>query len=248
MKKSYIFVFTVLFSLTFATSAEAKLFQNSYVSFQLPQNWNCKVAGTEWVCRSSNNEQARQAVIVLTAKEVGPNDNFAYYNQYLKTPKSPKHRDGSVATQSKVQHLKTVQIANHSWVDGLHLGSLLPNFYSRYLVTVKDRIAVLVTFSAKKEFYTLYSKAFFDAINSLRVTANFAKGKNGLNKSDANMLGDIGSEGLDEEDWGAGGEGMDGAGGGAGGKKSNLWLIGVALLLAGSGLFFVFKRKKKKKS
>ena len=81
-----------IFVSAIALSAQAKLFSNSYVSFQLPPNWDCKVAGTEWVCRSSNAEQARQAIIVLTAKEIGPNDNFAYYNQYLKTPKTPSSR------------------------------------------------------------------------------------------------------------------------------------------------------------
>lgn len=238
MKTIYIFVFTLLFCL----NTQAKLFQNSYVSFQLPPNWSCKVVETEWTCHSNNVEQARQALIVLTAKEVGPNDNFAYYNQYLKTPKTPKHRDGTVATQSKVQHLKTVQIANHPWVDGLHLGSLLPNFYSRYLVTIKNKIAVLVTFSAKKEFYTQYSKAFFDAINSLRVTANFA-GPKGSIKGKNEALGDI-NNAIDEEDWSGEGISEEDI---AGGKKkgSNVWLYGIALVLAGAGAFFLIKRKKK---
>jgi LPXTG-motif cell wall-anchored protein len=239
MKKYLIFVTAFIISMT----SHAKLFQNSYVSFQLPQNWTCKVAGTEWVCRSSNNVQAKQAVIVLTAKEVGPNDNFAYYNQYLKTPKTPKHRDGTVATMSKVQHLKTVQIANHPWVDGLHLGSLLPNFYSRYLVTIKNKIAVLVTFSAKKEFYTQYSKAFFDAINSLRVTANFTDSKDRL-KGPNEVLGNI-DPGMDPDDDGSNANmGVDGMSGHK--KKSNVWLYGVALMLAGAGAFFLLKRKKKK--
>lgn len=224
--------------------AHGKQFSNSYVSFNLPPNWNCKVAGTEWVCRSSNNDQAKQAIIVLTAKEVGPNDNFAYYNQYLKVPKTPKHRDGTVATSSKVQHLKTVQIANHPWVDGLHLGSLLPNFYSRYLVTIKEKIAVLVTFSAKKEFYTLYSRHFFEAINSLRVTATagkqFPKGTlKGANEQ-------FGVTPPEDMTWEGEGSSMDGASSGGGdGKNSNMLLYGAALLLIGGASFFLIKRRKK---
>ncbi len=235
-------VFTLI--ALFTTLAHGKQFSNSYVSFNLPPNWNCKVAGTEWVCRSSNNDQAKQAIIVLTAKEVGPNDNFAYYNQYLKVPKTPKHRDGTVATTSKVQHLKTVQISNHPWVDGLHLGSLLPNFYSRYLVTIKEKIAVLVTFSAKKEFYTLYSKHFFEAINSLRVTATAGKKYGqGTLKGPTEALG-----GLDmpqDMDTGEGGEmiGEDGSGGK--GKNSNMLLYGAALLLIGGASFFLIKKRRK---
>ena len=34
--------------------------------------------------------------------------------------------------------------------------------------------------------------------------------------------------------------------GAGGGKKSNTWLYGLALILAGAGAFFLIKRKKKK--
>jgi len=239
MKKYFIFVTALVFSL----SAHAKLFQNSYVSFQLPQNWNCQVKGTEWVCNSGDKSQAKQAVIVLTAKVVGPNDNFAYYNQYLKTPKTPKNRDGSLAAPSKVQHLKTVQINNHPWVDGLHLGSLLPNFYSRYLVTIKNKIAVIVVFNAKKDSYTMFSKAFFDAINSLRVTANFtgsAKDLKGANE----VLGDNLSLNQDELDADEGAVDMSAEG--RKHKGNNYWMYGVILVLAGAGTFLVLKGRKKK--
>lgn len=237
MKHLIFLVFSIGFSF-----AHAKLFSNSYVSFQLPPNWDCKVAGTEWVCRSSLGDESKQAIIVLTAKEVGPNDNFSYYQQYLKTPKTPKNRDGSVATQSKIFHLKTVQIANHPWVDSLHLGSLLPNFYSRYLVTIKDKIAILVTFNAKKEYYTQFSKAFFDAINSLRVTVSPNMANKNLKGSTESLGVDIQSHIDDSEGDGA----MDDPNAMALGTKSNsnVWLYGIALILAGIGLFIMFKRKK----
>jgi hypothetical protein len=240
MKKIIIFATLQLFCFT----THAKLFSNSYVSFQLPPNWSCKVTGTEWTCKSSNSEQARQAIIVLTAKEMGPNDNFAYYNQYLKTPRSPKHRDGTVATVSKVQHLKTIQVNNHPWIDGLHFGSLLPNFYSRYLVTIKDKIAVLVTFSAKKEFYVLYSKAFYDAIQSLRITASAGTNRGNLKGSNEALGVDIAGQ-MEDGDWSeadANGVGL----GGAKKKGSNLWIYGLALILAGAGIFFLVKKKSKK--
>ena len=63
-------------------------------------------------------------------------------------------------------------INNHPWVDGLHNGSEVTTYFTRYLATVKDRIAILVTFSAHRSIYTKYSKDFISAIESLRVTAN----------------------------------------------------------------------------
>lgn len=226
----------------FSAIAHGKQFSNSYVTFSLPPNWSCKVAGTEWVCKSSNSDQAKQAIIILTAKEVGPNDNFAYYNQYLKVPKTPKHRDGTVGTSSKVQHLKTVQIGNHPWVDALHLGSLLPSFYSRYLVTVKEKIAVLVTFSAKKEFYTLYSRHFFEAINSLRVTATAGSRSKDRIKGPNEELGNLNVD-MDGETWEGEGAEMGDEGNGKG-KNSNMLLYGAALLIIGGVSFFLIKRRK----
>jgi LPXTG-motif cell wall-anchored protein len=227
--------------LTFTFSAQAKMFSNSYVSFQLPDNWSCKQNNTEWVCRSANNEQAKQAIIVFTAKEVGPNDNFAYYNQYLKSPKTPRHRDGTVSTASKVQHLKTVNIGNSQWIDALHLGSLLPNFYSRYLITIKGRVSVLVTFSAKKEVYTQYSRNFFESINSLKVTAPDFK----IPIANSNHV-DGGLNGGDPMDSGPDWSDTEGSINVTdnGEKSSNLPIYGVALLLIGAAAFFLLRRKK----
>lgn len=237
MKKLLLFFSVVLSS----HLSHGKVFSNSFISFQLPPNWSCKTSSTEWVCRSSNNEQAKQAIIVFTAKQVGPNDNFAYYNQYLKTPKTPKHRDGTVATSSKVQHLKIVKIANHPWIDSLHLGSLLPNFYSRYLVTVKGKVAVLITFSAKKEFYAVYSRHFFNAINSLKanVASQSYSGTPGyaIDNPDGE---DIDSDMVNQnQQWNEGDEISTNTKG----KNSNMLLYGIALLLVGAASFFLIRRK-----
>jgi len=62
-------------------------------------------------------------------------------------------------------------ISNHQWVDGMDLGSEINSYYTRYLATIKDRLAVLITFSAHKEHYTKYSSDFLKAVESLRVVA-----------------------------------------------------------------------------
>ncbi|RYZ85297.1 MAG: outer membrane protein assembly factor, partial [Proteobacteria bacterium] len=50
-----------------------------------------------------------------------------------------------------------------------HLSSEVQNYFTRYLASIKGRIAVLVTFSAHKQFYTKYSQDFFKAVSTLRV-------------------------------------------------------------------------------
>ncbi|MCB0393868.1 MAG: hypothetical protein KDD25_04885 [Bdellovibrionales bacterium] len=156
--------------LLFSIQAEAKLFKNSYVSFELPERWNCNLEGTEWVCQSTDQVSSKQAIIILTAKEVGPSDSLALYDSYLKKAKSSVAKDGKPFL-SQVKNVTQRKIADQEWVDGLHLGSEIPSFYTRYLATVKRTIAILVTFSAHKQHFTKYSPDFLRAIGSLRVTA-----------------------------------------------------------------------------
>ncbi len=149
---------------------EAALFQNSYVSFELPNNWSCKLDGTEWVCISSYADKSKEAIIILAAKEAGPTDNLPAYLTHLKTPRTLIDKTGK-PTSSTVLQVRERQIASHPWVDGMHLGSEIASYYTRYLATVKDRLAILVTFSAHKQHYTKYSADFLKSIESLRVIA-----------------------------------------------------------------------------
>ncbi len=150
---------------------EAKLFSNAYISFELPTNWDCKLDGTEWVCTSQYAKQAKEAIIILAAKEAGPLDNLAAYKAHLANPKAILDKAGKMVP-SKVLHINERKISNHPWVDGMHLGSEVFSYYTRYLGTVKDRLGILVTFSAHKDHYTKYSKDFLKAIESLRVIAS----------------------------------------------------------------------------
>jgi hypothetical protein len=162
----------LILSLGIATPqlAQAARFHNAYTSFELPPNWKCQREHTETVCTSRYGKKSKEAIIILTAKEAGPSDSFANYLNYLKTPKTILTKAGK-PNQSKLLHVKDRNIANHKWVDGMHLGSEVTSYYTRYLATIKDRIAILVTFSAHQAHYTKYSKDFIRAIESLRVVA-----------------------------------------------------------------------------
>lgn len=161
-----------LLLLIFAFHAEAKLFSNSYVSFELPPNWDCTREGTEWLCVSQfERSTQKEAIIVLTAKEVGPADTLAQYMAHLKEPRLLPVK-GATPVASKVFSVQQRTINNHPWIDSLHLGSEISTYYTRYLATVKDRIAILVTFSGHRSNFTKYSADFIRAIDSLRVTAN----------------------------------------------------------------------------
>jgi hypothetical protein len=161
----------ILLLVVFSPFSRANLFRNAYVSFELPPNWNCNLEGTEWVCISQYSQRSKEAIIILTAKEVGPTDTFQAYMEHLKTPRTIPGPNGKPTT-SKIYQVSQRQISNHPWIDGMHLGSEVSSYYTRYLATIKDRIAILVTFSAHKLHYTKYSNDFLKAIQSLRVVAS----------------------------------------------------------------------------
>lgn len=227
-------------------TAEAKRFRNAYVSFELPPNWNCKLEGSEWVCENDFSAKTKEAVIILTAKEVGPTDTMPAYLAHLQSPRTLSGRAGT-PLKSQVIHVKERVIANQMWIDGMHLGSEVGPYFTRYLATIKDRIAILVTFSAHKQHYTKYSGDFIKAVESLRVVATKDTlgdrgGSIDSRRSSETIGAPIGqnipsfeSDGMPPEK--------------AGGKNSlyvNLLLL--ALILGAVGYYFYARSEKQKKA
>ena len=236
----------VLF-IIFSISVTAKKFATDYVSFDLLNNWHCHPEGTEWICANKlNRKKASEAMIILTAKQKGPSDSIAQYLNHLKTPRTVKKARGGAFT-SKVFHHKQRHINGHMWVDGFHLGSEVPVYYTRYLVTIKGSLGILVTYSAHKNHYKKYASDFAASINSLRVmnvspSVSGGRGFGGMGGT-KNYLQDM----IDSDDE-LGGAGEDDEElGGLGGLGNNMEILGVlALLLAVAGYLFYKMRKKKK--
>lgn len=222
-------------------TAQAKVFRNAYISFEMPETWKCNLEQTEWVCRSEQGKEAKEAIIILTAKEVGPTDSFPLYESHLNSPISSNVRGGG---DSKVVYAsKNVKINDQSWLDALHLGSEVPNYFTRYLATIKDKIAILVTFSAHKQFYTKYSQDFFKAVMSLRVIASknlLARPELGPIRPGSETLGGpIGSAMPTDM--------LEGEGFGDGKKGNKSILLLGAFVLAALGAVIYLRAKKKKK-
>ena len=58
--------------MTWGLVGNAKTFQNSYIAFEVPDDWTCAQEGVAWTCTPRNNPEAKEAVIVLAAKVAGP--------------------------------------------------------------------------------------------------------------------------------------------------------------------------------
>jgi hypothetical protein len=143
------------------------------------------------------------------------------------------------ATQSKmIYKAKYVQINNQQWLDGLHLGSEVPNYFTRYMATIKNKIAVLVTFSAHEKFYSKYSTMFHNAIMSMRVIASQNIGSRpdmGPLRPGSETIGQTINSAMPADMY----SGKDESKGGNG----TLFLGLLLMIVAGAGYYFYSKKK-----
>lgn len=245
-------ILAIFLNLCWVPHAKAKVFSNSYIRFELPSQWECRLQDTAWICRhrvakacqrqpnhkkcQAQIQKSREALIVFTAKERGPVDSLKAYLEHMKEPKKLRTRSGQ-NTKSKLIHAKAVKIGERQWVDGMHLSSELPNYYTRYLSTLRGSIAVLVTFSAHKRYYTNHSSTFFAAIKSLQVTTSK------LSKVKRQELGPrVLSRPIQlPDDLMAN---VDVIEEGAPGSGSSQWLFFAALILAALGIYIWIKGRR----
>lgn len=172
-RRAQSFLFFTLFTVTFFTlhNAQARTFKNAYISFEIQDNWKCKTEQSEWVCRSEDPQESKEAVIILTAKESGPGDTFAVYTDHLSKPIPLALKTGGSIMSTVTIPPKEYSVNDQKWLDALHSNSEVQNYYTRYLATIKDKIAILVTFSAHSKYYAKHSTHFMKTMQSLRVIA-----------------------------------------------------------------------------
>jgi len=154
-----------------SANAHAKVFTNSYLTFNLPDDWDCVLAGTEWVCSPTSKSGQREATIILGAKSAGPEDRIENFQKFLNNPKTVQLANGATAS-SKVIKVAPVQLVGQTWMEGIHLGSEIENYYTRYLATVKEHLSILMTMSAHKAVWNNYEPIFGKIKNSLRISAS----------------------------------------------------------------------------
>lgn len=153
---------------------QAKLFQNSYVGFEIPESWECRAFGTDWVCLKKNKTRNVQGLITVTAKISGPNDTLNQYSEFLKHPKTWFNSKKTKIISEKLDEPRSVFINKFPWVNGIHKNSEIKSYISRYVVTVccentSSKLGILVVLSAHENHYTKFSADFLKSVNSLRV-------------------------------------------------------------------------------
>jgi hypothetical protein len=167
LKRCFIVLFLFAPAIVFG-----RTFKNAYISFEIKDNWKCNQENSEFICRSEEPNEAKEAVIILTAKETGPPDTFAAYNEHLSKPISTTTKSGAPLVSTVQMPPQQRNFGDQKWIDALHINSEVKNYYTRYLATVREKIAVLITFSAHSNFYAKHATHFTATINSLKLIAS----------------------------------------------------------------------------
>ena len=111
--------------------SQSKLFnKSSYVSFELPETWDCKAFEQNWVCHDRYQEKKVEALITLTAKIAGDFDKTDNYLTYLKQEKTWVTQTGEEITSKKMgSDAKYIYPNKFPWVEATHLNSEQPVLY-----------------------------------------------------------------------------------------------------------------------
>ncbi|MCB0366732.1 MAG: hypothetical protein H6624_15730 [Bdellovibrionaceae bacterium] len=153
-------------------SAQAKVMKTAYLSFNIPDAWDCRREDAfAYSCRPNARKKVQDAIIIISAKEAGPEDTFASFQKYLNVPRTLNVM-GSTPQVSRVQYVRLIQINKQAWADGAHLNSEIQGYFTRYLATVKEKLSVLITLSAAQSRWKMFEKDFATIVNSLVLTDN----------------------------------------------------------------------------
>lgn len=157
----------VSLALSLASTASAAVFKNSFISFELPKRWSCLEEDQVFVCQEKRAESGQEAILVFAAKQKGDNDSLEQFHDHLRSPRQWKFDGKDV--ESTVLKVETTRIKGQTWVDATQDDSELVGFRTRYLATIKGDIAVLVTFSARRDRYAAHLKDFESTLKTLTV-------------------------------------------------------------------------------
>ena len=154
-------------NLALIPQARAQMFQNQFIEFKIPENWECRAEGTEWVCMSNNPKIKKETIVVFAAKLAGPQDTLKEYMTYLQKPRHLTDLEGK-SIESVIRYTKNKDVGGHTWVDSVHIHGEIPGFITRYLATTYQELGILVTYSVLESRWDAYEGMFRRMVDTLK--------------------------------------------------------------------------------
>ena len=135
------------------------------VDLHLGRDWRCSAEGADTICRPVGSLDELKKVIIWSAKEKGPNDSLENYRQHLSEIKKWKSKFLNVTSVPISSRI--VNLNGRDWVDAVQFNSEVRNYTTRYLATVTENRAILVTLSARKESFKDFERELQPNIDGL---------------------------------------------------------------------------------
>lgn len=176
MKIKFIVLILGLFIVPNLAFAEQE-YKTSYLKFSSDILLNCvptKLGTT--ICVATTPEHKENVLVTFGSKLPGAKDNMKDYKTHLKREQTNRTPAGK-EFKSKISFLKETKIEDTNWIDALHKGGELENYFTRYLATVHNGVAVVFAVTIVEEKYKNYSLWLKKLVNSLRVLAVAPKDK-----------------------------------------------------------------------
>jgi LPXTG-motif cell wall-anchored protein len=149
--------------------AQAKQFKTQFFSLHLPPNWDCVKEELDWVCQPDNLHERSEVFMVVVTKAVDPiDDNLKKYMEVLNQPRTLRNLRGD-PYQSEVRYTRINKILDREWVDSLQFGSEIPGFYTRYLASIAEKVAGLVTYAIADSTYAKWAPVMERMIGTIEL-------------------------------------------------------------------------------
>lgn len=137
------------------------------VDLHLSRDWRCATDGADTICRPVSSLDELKKVIIWSAKEKGEDDSLESYRTHLSEVKKWKSKFRTI-TSVPVSN-QVVNINGRDWVDAVQANSEVKDYTTRYLATVTETRAILVTLSARKELFKEFAKEIQPNIDGLVI-------------------------------------------------------------------------------
>ncbi len=141
--------------------------QTQYISFEHPEKWGCENAQGTYICQSTQDPEKREALVMSVATIASDWDSLDNYLTFLKTPKTYKDDRGQEIT-SQISYVHRRKINGVEWIDSLQYNVELPGFWTRYLATVQNKLAILITYVVSDDYYKQMAPLFERMVLTLK--------------------------------------------------------------------------------
>ncbi len=221
-----------------APSTFAKKFRTDFISLDLPAGWDCVKEEIDWVCQPENLAHRSEAIVVVVAKSMNPTDDtFEKYQEVLSQPREMRDLTGRIY-KSEVKFVNFREINKQKWVDSLTLGSEIPGFYTRYVASIKGKVAGLVTYSIAESVYAKWAPILDKMLESLEIFYDPKTFNDAMNSGPSSLLGQR-QTGAGRFEPSLGDEDGDKSAG----EEFNLGIVMGVILAAGAVGYIIWKRK-----